>query len=90
MLNSSPALTTIYAGFVPGHTRLNSIARLVHRLLVRLLPVGILNLFSLFELFGSTQIISMDCLETSSISYFCMLFNNNGSWLVYICPGSNR
>ena len=64
-----------YAGFVPSHPWLNAVARLLHSALVCLLPVEILNqfLFSWFELFGSTKINSVDCLEISSRSYFCRL-----------------
>ena len=45
---------------------LNSWASLVHSSLVCLLPAGILNLLSLFELSGCLEIISVECLLTIS------------------------
>ena len=64
--SSSPALTT--AGFVPGGAWFYSSAALVNSQLVCLLPVGILNLLSLFQWFVSLALKSPN--GKRSIKYF--------------------
>jgi len=65
------------AEFVPGNPWFNSSAALVQSQLVCLLPVGILNLLSLFQLLVSLALKSPS--GEWSIMYVC----------IYVYPGKN-